>query len=296
MLSPWKNVINVMLKKDVGGCPRINCLRIIHLFEANFNFFLKLLWGHRLVHRAHDFKMINTWQYGSVPGRTAVELVMLNQMSNNIYQHNITVNISETLCIRYSNKFDCCIMDSDAIRLVNKPGQQSNIKNLVRLHHQVLTLSDLSTSDGTTIREWFLRGRRHLLNKRSGDIGHGSRPQQTPNADSGGSILLQISSATACIGALRSEHPPLSIVQNTLEVLFVWFSIHHRNWDMNVKVSKTTSIACLGGIHVFYHPGNKERPIYRSAWRSFRSRQRIMIASDGGLKSWLGTHGWKIVS
>ena len=31
-------------------------------------------------------------------------------------------------------------------------------------------------------------------------------------------------------------------------------------------------------------------------WRAFRSRQRITIASDGGLKDRRGTHGWKIVS
>jgi hypothetical protein len=31
-------------------------------------------------------------------------------------------------------------------------------------------------------------------------------------------------------------------------------------------------------------------------WRAFRSRQRIKIASDGGLKYRLGTHGWKIVA
>jgi ribonuclease HI len=31
-------------------------------------------------------------------------------------------------------------------------------------------------------------------------------------------------------------------------------------------------------------------------WRSFRSRQRITIASDGGLKHRMGTQGWKIVS
>ena len=60
-ISRWQNAINVMLEKD-SGCPRINRLRIIHLFEADFNFFLKLLWGHRLVRRAHEFKLINTGQ------------------------------------------------------------------------------------------------------------------------------------------------------------------------------------------------------------------------------------------
>ncbi len=33
----------------------------------------------------------------------------------------------------------------------------------------------------------------------------------------------------------------------------------------------------------------------RPVWKAFRSRRRITIASDGGLKHRLGTHGWKIV-
>jgi hypothetical protein len=56
-----------------------------------------------------------------------------------LYQHNITVNISDTLRIRYSNNFDRCIMDSETIKRYS-PSQQKDI-NLVRLHLQVLTLS-----------------------------------------------------------------------------------------------------------------------------------------------------------
>ena len=100
-ISRWQHAINVMLEKD-AGCPRINRLRIIHLFEADFNFVLKLLWGHRLVRRAHDYKMINSGQYGSVPGKTAIELVMLNQISNDICRTN-KYNI-----IRFDNDASAC--------------------------------------------------------------------------------------------------------------------------------------------------------------------------------------------
>lgn len=44
----WCKATNVMIEKDPGR-PKINRLRIIHLFEADFNFILKLMWGHRLV-------------------------------------------------------------------------------------------------------------------------------------------------------------------------------------------------------------------------------------------------------
>jgi hypothetical protein len=66
----WQQATNIMIEKDPGK-PTINRLRIIHLFEADFNFFLKLMWGSRLVQRANDYDMINSGQYGSVPGRTA---------------------------------------------------------------------------------------------------------------------------------------------------------------------------------------------------------------------------------
>jgi hypothetical protein len=82
-ISRRQHAINVMIKKDTG-CPRINWLRIIYLFEADFNFILKLVWGHRLVRWAADLDLINTGQYGLVPGKTA----MLNQISNDICRTN----------------------------------------------------------------------------------------------------------------------------------------------------------------------------------------------------------------
>jgi hypothetical protein len=42
--------------------------------RGRFQFFPKNHVGIRLVHRAKDYNMINTGQYGSVPGKTAIEL------------------------------------------------------------------------------------------------------------------------------------------------------------------------------------------------------------------------------
>ena len=44
----WSSAVNIMSEKD-HGMPRINRLRIIHLFEADYNLFLKIAWGSRLV-------------------------------------------------------------------------------------------------------------------------------------------------------------------------------------------------------------------------------------------------------
>ena len=47
----WQNATSVMLEKDKGD-PKIHRLRIIHLFEADYNLFLKLIWGCRMIGRA----------------------------------------------------------------------------------------------------------------------------------------------------------------------------------------------------------------------------------------------------
>jgi hypothetical protein len=44
----WCTSVTVMIEKDPGN-PRIERLRVIHPFEANYNLSLKLLWGKRLV-------------------------------------------------------------------------------------------------------------------------------------------------------------------------------------------------------------------------------------------------------
>ena len=69
-----------MIEKDKGQ-PRINRLRIIHLFEADYNLFLKLTWGSRLVRRALHMDLLNDGQHGSVPGRTTMDPIMLNQLT-----------------------------------------------------------------------------------------------------------------------------------------------------------------------------------------------------------------------
>ena len=79
----WSNAVNVMIEKDPGR-PRINRLRIIHLFEADYNLFLKLIWGSRLVRRAVLLDLLNDGQHGSVPGRTPMDPIMLNQLTTDL--------------------------------------------------------------------------------------------------------------------------------------------------------------------------------------------------------------------
>jgi hypothetical protein len=52
-LQRWQNSITTMIEKQLG-CPRINKLRVIHLYEADSNLLLKIIWARRLVWHAHD--------------------------------------------------------------------------------------------------------------------------------------------------------------------------------------------------------------------------------------------------
>ncbi len=79
----WCNAVNVMIEKDPGR-PRIHRLRIIHLFEADYNLFLKIMWGPRLVRHAVKMDLLNSGQHGSVPGRTTMTPIMLNQLTTDL--------------------------------------------------------------------------------------------------------------------------------------------------------------------------------------------------------------------
>jgi murein tripeptide amidase MpaA len=46
----WKKETEVMLEKDPGD-PKIDRLRIICLYEADYNLYLKIMWAHRMVKR-----------------------------------------------------------------------------------------------------------------------------------------------------------------------------------------------------------------------------------------------------
>jgi hypothetical protein len=68
-----------MIKK-VPGCPKINKLRVIHLYEADYNLLLKIIWERRLVWNAHDKDQLNEGKAGSRPGRNAIDVVNQNEM------------------------------------------------------------------------------------------------------------------------------------------------------------------------------------------------------------------------
>ncbi|KAI2509565.1 hypothetical protein MHU86_4826 [Fragilaria crotonensis] len=127
----WCNATNVMIEKDVGK-PCIHCLRIVHLFEADYNFFLKLQWGHRLVRQAVDLDLLHPLQHGSIPGRSALDPIMLTQLTTDlccILHHDVA---------RFDNDASACY-DRIIVALGMLAARRCGMpKNAIRLHADAL--------------------------------------------------------------------------------------------------------------------------------------------------------------
>ena len=129
----WCMATNVMIEKDAGK-PRIHRLRIIHLFEADYNFFLKLQWGHRLVRHADSLDLLHDSQHGSIPRRTAMDPIMLTQLTSDlcrILKHDLA---------RFDNDASACY-DRIIVALGMLAARRCGMpQNAVRLHADALRL------------------------------------------------------------------------------------------------------------------------------------------------------------
>jgi len=76
----WCHSLNVMLEKDKGN-PMIERLRIIHLFEADFNWMLKQFWAKRMLHYGESQGVLGEEQHGSRKNRMAIDAVMLKLLT-----------------------------------------------------------------------------------------------------------------------------------------------------------------------------------------------------------------------
>jgi hypothetical protein len=70
-LQRWQVVSQVMLEKGKGQF--VENLRIIQLCEADLNFVLHTIWGHKLIHHAHKKGSLSSYQY-ALTGRQATML------------------------------------------------------------------------------------------------------------------------------------------------------------------------------------------------------------------------------
>jgi hypothetical protein len=76
----WCQSLNVMLEKDPGN-PMIHRLRIIHLYEADFNWVLKQFWAKRMLKYGEEHEALGEEQHGSRRSRMAIDAVMLKLLT-----------------------------------------------------------------------------------------------------------------------------------------------------------------------------------------------------------------------
>lgn len=78
----WKTEVEVMLEKDKGE-PKIHRLRIICLYKADYNLFLKIMWAHRLIKHAEKHQLLGDEQGGGLPNRTSDDITMRKMLMYN---------------------------------------------------------------------------------------------------------------------------------------------------------------------------------------------------------------------
>ena len=66
----WQHIVNVMILKEPGDL-RIHCLRVIHLYEQDYNLVLAIKWR-KMIQLCTNQQVLHPTQFGGVPGRDAI--------------------------------------------------------------------------------------------------------------------------------------------------------------------------------------------------------------------------------
>jgi exonuclease III len=130
-LRRWRKVVNSMIKKEPGN-PRIHRLRVIHLYEADYNLLLGIFWARKLVPQGKNIGLFHENCYGSRPGRSATDPVTLEELqvsisymsrTNQIIFHNdatscydrIIINLANLLARRFGMSEELCRLHGDTL-------------------------------------------------------------------------------------------------------------------------------------------------------------------------------------
>jgi hypothetical protein len=78
----WKNITTCMIEKT-PGVSRLDKLRVIHIFEADYNLILKIMWSRKAIWKIHNNNLLNDGQAGSHPGCRAIDVAIQKEMKYN---------------------------------------------------------------------------------------------------------------------------------------------------------------------------------------------------------------------
>ena len=212
----------------------------------------------------------------SLPYLTPTWITSIRQF---IFQHNITISLTDTIQIILRGKHDKCIMDKEALSRYTTR-QQCDI-NLVHMYLQIITISDMSLPDGNSACEYQMKGAR----RPNQPLCRKTWPrQETPSASQlrlwrryiSSNFLRFANKWKTPLGALQTATPPPEtdphhpLLQRHIASLPLW---HRRLLYEHHQLATDVEV-----------------------WRAFRSRKRLTIASDGSLREDAGTFGWKLTT
>jgi hypothetical protein len=79
----WTRSVTPLIEKE-EGLPYLTRLCVIHLFEANYNLFLKIIYGRRIVKNGERNHAMNDQQHGSRPRRMTTDALFLARFDKNL--------------------------------------------------------------------------------------------------------------------------------------------------------------------------------------------------------------------
>ena len=208
-------------------------------------------------------------------------------LSEFLFQHNMKVSLTDTRDVQLRDRNDRCIINSEF--LTGYTVKQKRDINLVRLYLQIITLSDMTISDGIHAScDYHRKGLRqpHQLIRqktwpRQLDPTTSQR-KQWKNYISSCSNYLQYDNKWSYpmqdlppLPSSADEKPIPPVKYSTLKSFITSLLKRHRRLLLNVDQTATDS----------------------EVFNSFRAKNRLTIATDGSLLLEIaGTFGWKVTN
>ena len=101
ILPRWQIVVNVLIEK-IPGTPRIDKLRVIHLFEADLNLVFGILFNRRMLRQCEKQKLLSPEQWGARSGKCANDPLLIKRLT---YE---TINLTCTDAATFDNDAKSC--------------------------------------------------------------------------------------------------------------------------------------------------------------------------------------------
>lgn len=143
-LSRWENSVHCMLQKEL--LPFLHRLQIIQLYEADFNIYMKMVFGRKLSNHAEAHHIIGDESHGNRPHRSTHDALLTSRLisdSARLYRRPILVATTD-LCGCYDRiprKLNTITTRREG---TPAPVAISHAKTLRHMKHRIRTSSGLS--------------------------------------------------------------------------------------------------------------------------------------------------------